>query len=315
MSAKGQDALNPSGALQGKTVIVTGAGRGIGRGIALLAARLGANVVVNDAGVGPGGDGGDDTPAHEVVAEITAAGGNAVAAVASVAEWESAESIVKLATSTFGGLDAVINNAGILRDNIFHKMPPEDFDIVVKVHLAGSFYVSRAAAEVYRSQGSGTFVHMTSTSALVGNFGQANYMAAKMGVVGLSKAIALDMARFGVRSNCVAPFAWSRLIGTIPEDSNPEQKRRVDGMRTMDPESIAPLALFLASDLSAPVTGQVFGVRKNELMLFSDTRPVRTVHRSDGWTPESIRDHFLAAVSSSLQPLQRSPELFVWDPI
>ena len=302
-------------ALKGRTIIVTGAGRGIGRGIAVLAGQYGANVVVNDAGVGPGGEGADDGPAHEVVAEITAAGGSAIAAVASVAAPDSAQAIVDLAISKYGGLDSVINNAGILRDNIFHKMPVEDFDTVVRVHLGGSFYMSRAAAEHYRAQGSGTFVHMTSTSALIGNFGQANYAAAKMGIIGLSKSIALDMARFGVRSNCVAPFAWSRLIGTIPEDSTPEQKRRVDRMRSMDPESIAPLVLFLASDLSAGITAQVFGVRKNELMLFSDTRPIRTVHRETGWSIETVQAHFAPAVIGSLQPLQRSPELFSWDPI
>ncbi|HSY39309.1 MAG TPA: SDR family oxidoreductase, partial [Polyangia bacterium] len=258
-------------ALDGKTIVVTGAGRGIGRAIALLAGSYGANVVVNDAGVGPDGEGADSAPAEEVADAINAAGGSAVAAVASVADPDSDREIVELASSTFGSLDAVVNNAGILRDGIFHKMPIEDFDAVIKVHLYGSFYIARAAAEIFRAQGRGNFVHMTSTSALIGNFGQANYSAAKFGLVGLSKSIALDMARFGVRSNCVAPLAWTRLIGTIPEGSTPDQERRLAAMREMAPESIAPLVLFLASDLSEGITGQIFGARRNELMVFGDT--------------------------------------------
>ena len=180
--------------LEEKVVIVTGAGRGIGRDIALLAARQGASVVVNDLGGSERGEGADATPAEQVVAEIEQANGKAVANYDSVASWDSAKKIVQCALDTFGQVDGVVNNAGILRDVIFHKMTEEDWDAVIGVHLKGSFNVSRAAAETFRTQASGAFVHMTSTSGLIGNFGQANYAAAKLGIVGLSKSIALDMS-------------------------------------------------------------------------------------------------------------------------
>jgi NAD(P)-dependent dehydrogenase (short-subunit alcohol dehydrogenase family) len=200
--------------LEGKVVVVTGAGGGIGRDFALAMAREGARVVVNDIGAAVDGAGQDAGPAQQVVDEIRAAGGTAVANTDSVAEWESANRIIKTATDAFGTLDAVVNNAGILRDRIFHNMSVEEWKAVIDVHLHGSFYMARAAASIFRSEERGAFVHMTSTSGLIGNFGQANYAAAKLGIVGLSKSIALDMQRYHVRSNCISPFAWSRLIGT-----------------------------------------------------------------------------------------------------
>ncbi|MCB1513066.1 MAG: SDR family NAD(P)-dependent oxidoreductase, partial [Hyphomicrobiaceae bacterium] len=199
-----------------KVVLVTGAGRGIGREISLMMARHGAKVVVNDPGVSLEGNDETDGPANEVVRDIKAAGGEAVADFGSVADADAARDMVTRAVDTFGRIDVVVNNAGILRDVIFHKMTDEDWDAVLKVHLYGSYNVSRAAAQHFRNQQSGTFVHMTSTSGLVGNPGQANYSAAKMGIVGLSKSLALDMAKFNVRSNCISPFAWSRMVGSIP---------------------------------------------------------------------------------------------------
>src|SRR3569833_909942 len=202
--------------LEGRVVAVTGAGRGIGCEIALLCAREGAAVVDNDPGVSSEGEGGDAGPAAQTVADIAAAGGRAHANTASVTDPAGAASIVEEAVQRFGRIDAVVNNAGILRDRIWHKMSHEDWRAVIDVHLGGAFNVSKAATPYFREQGSGSFIHFTSTSGLIGNFGQANYSAAKMGIIGLSQSIALDMARLGVRSNCIAPIAWSRMLATIP---------------------------------------------------------------------------------------------------
>jgi NAD(P)-dependent dehydrogenase (short-subunit alcohol dehydrogenase family) len=300
--------------LQDKVIIVTGAGRGIGREIALLAAREGAKVVVNDPGVASDGSGTDAAPAEQVVEEIRKAGGIAVANFESVAEAVPASKIVKQAVDTYGKLDGVVNNAGILRDAIFHRMSIDAFEQVIKVHLMGSFYVSHAAARLYREQESGAFVHFTSTSGLIGNFGQANYAAAKLGIVGLSKSIALDMQRFNVRSNCVSPFAWSRLIGTIPNETE-EEKARVARMQQMGPEKIAPLSVYLLGDAAKDVTGQIFAVRMNEIFLMGQSRPLRSIHRDGGWTPETIAAHGMPALKSSFYKLDRSADIFCWDAI
>ncbi len=301
--------------LAGKTAIVTGAGGGIGREIALAMALAGAKVVVNDIGASLTGEGATSaTPGQQTVALIQQRGGEAVANTDSVAEWPAAQRIVQTAMDAFGRVDIVVNNAGILRDQIFHKMSPEEWLAVVNVHLNGAFFVSRAAAEHYRKQGSGAYVHMTSTSGLIGNFGQANYSAAKLGVAALSKSIALDMQRFGVRSNCIAPFAWSRMTSSIPAET-PEQKARVARLQQMTPDKNAPLAVFLASDAAKDVTGQIFAARHNELFLFSQPRPIRSVHKDGGWTPESVAEIALPAFRAQFQPLDRSGDVFAWDPV
>jgi len=300
--------------LEGKVIVVTGAGGGIGRDIALAMARAGAKVVVNDIGAGVDGAGHDEGPAQRVVNEIKAEGGEAVANTDSVADAKSAAAIIGTALDGFGRIDGVVNNAGILRDRFFHKMSEDEWDSVIKVHLYGSFHVSRAAATHFKEQNSGVFVHMTSTSGLIGNFGQANYAAAKLGIAALSKSIALDMQKFGVRSNCIAPFAWSRMIGSIPTETEAE-KQRVDRMKQMTPAKIAPLAVCLASEAAADTTGQIFAVRNNEIFLISQPRPVRSVHRGEGWTPESVASHALPALKAQYHSLDRSADVFSWDPV
>jgi NAD(P)-dependent dehydrogenase (short-subunit alcohol dehydrogenase family) len=300
--------------LDGKVIVVTGAGRGIGREIALLTAALGAKVVVNDLGGATHGEGASSAPAEETVRDIKKAGGVAIANFDTVAEPGAAANIVRTAVDTFGRIDGVVNNAGILRDAIFHKMSVADFEAVIKVHLLGSFYVSHAAARHFREQQSGAFVHFTSTSGLIGNFGQANYAAAKLGIVGLSRSIALDMNRFNVRSNCVSPFAWSRMIGTIPAQTEAE-KARIAALQRMGPEKIAPLCAFLLGDASKDVTGQIFAVRMNEIFLMSQSRPLRSIHRSEGWTYRTLAEHGIPALKATFYPLERSGDVFCWDPI
>ena len=300
--------------LKDKVVIVTGAGRGIGREIALEMGRLGASVVVNDLGTSIGGEGTSAEPAQQVVDEIVAAGGSAVADIHSVAEWDSAQAIVAAATDRFGRLDGVVNNAGILRDRFFHNMEPEEWRAVIDIHLNGSFYVSRAAAPLFRAQNSGTYIHMVSTSGLIGNFGQANYSAAKLGMVALSKSIAMDMARYGVRSNCISPFAFSRMIGAMPTETE-EQRARVERLKVMDPAKVAPLGAFLMSDHAKDVSGQIFAVRANEIFLMGQSRPLRGMHSSDGWTAETIANHAMPAMRGSFYPLDRSQDVFNWDPV
>ena len=300
--------------LAGKVVLVTGGGRGIGRDYSLAMAKAGAKVVVNDLGASTDGQDIEGRPAQEVVKEISALGGEAVANFGSVSNFDDAKEMVSDAINNFGQLDCVINNAGILRDRMFHKMSLDEWQAVIDVHLNGTFYVSRAAADHFRERETGSFVHMTSTSGLIGNFGQANYAAAKLGIVALSKSIALDMGRYNVRSNCIAPFAWTRMIGTIPI-TDEAQKERVERLKEMTPDKIAPMAIYLLSDEAKEVSGQIFAVRNNELFLMSQNRPIRSMHRGEGWTPETIAEHAAPAFKSEFYDLARSQDIWSWDPV
>jgi NAD(P)-dependent dehydrogenase (short-subunit alcohol dehydrogenase family) len=306
--------MNKGTMLQGKVAVVTGSGRGIGRDIALQMAAQGAKIVVNDIGASVSGEGNDASPGQQVVDEIKAAGGEAALSTDSVSEWASANRIIQCAADTFGRIDIVVNNAGILRDRMFFTMSVEEWKAVIDVHLNGCFYVSRAAAPHFKTQQSGAYVHMTSTSGLIGNLGQANYGAAKLGIVALSRSIAGDMKRYNVRSNCISPFAWSRMIGAIPTDT-PDQQARVAKLKKLDTAQIAPMAAFLASDAAAEVTAQIFAVRGNEIFLMSQPRPVRGMHTSEGWTPETIAERVLPAMKQNFFPLESSNIVFSWDPV
>jgi NAD(P)-dependent dehydrogenase (short-subunit alcohol dehydrogenase family) len=302
--------------LEGKVVLVTGAARGIGKECALLAAREGAKVVVNDLGgsVG-GGDEGASGPAQEVVEEIKAAGGEAVSNSDSVSEKNGAENMIAQALDTFGGLHSIISPAGILRDKMFHKMSDEDWSSVIDVHLNGSYNVTRAAINHFRDQESGSFVLFTSTSGLIGNIGQANYAAAKMGIMGLSRIIAMEGVRKNVRSNIIAPFAWTRMIATIPVKDEASAKRVERMKNSMRADQVAQTAVALSSDRASDVTGQVFAVRGNEVILMSQPRPVRSMSRMEGWDPTSLIDHAFPAMKADMLDAGASASVFPYDPV
>ncbi len=304
------------GVLAGKVVLVTGGGNGIGRECALLAAREGAKVVVNDLGGGlKGDDEGSAGPAEAVAQEIRKAGGDAVANSDSVTSYPAVEGMVRQAKDTFGRLDAVINPAGILRDGMFHKMTEADWRAVIDVHLHGSFNVTRAAIEHFREQEAGSFVLFTSTSGLIGNIGQANYAAAKMGIVGLSRIIAMEGAAKKVRSNVIAPFAWTRMIASIPikdEAAAQRVERMKNGMRA---DQVAQLAVALCADSAAHVSGQIFGVRGNEVILFNQPRPIKALARLEGWTPGTLISHAFPAMTPAFLDTGATTSVFPYDPV
>lgn len=268
------------GMLENKVAVVTGAGRGIGKAIAMEMAREGAKVVVNDVG-----DEGCALAAG-VVRDIQNAGGEAIANADSVATKEGAEGIITAALTTWGKIDSVVNNAGIINNAPFYEMKPEDFDAVLKVNLYGSYHVSRAAAPFFKQQNHGVFVHMTSSVGLIGSPDLAGYAASKLAIAGLSRSISFDMRKFNVRSNSIAPAAFSRMTTTGSKD--PAHIAYADWARAnMRAEQVAPLAVFLVSDAAAGISGQIFGVRCDELYLYNQPRPIRTLHR-DGWTAQEI---------------------------
>ncbi len=304
------------GVLDGKVVLVTGGGNGIGRETALLLAREGAKVVVNDLGGSmSGGDEGSAGPAEAVAREIRGAGGEAVTNSDSVTDYAAVGRMVEQAKDTFGGLHAIVNPAGILRDGMFHKMTEEDWDRVINVHLRGSFNVTRASVELFREQKDGAYVLFTSTSGLIGNIGQANYSAAKMGIVGLSRIVAMEGARNNVRSNVIAPFAWTRMIESIPVKDEASAKRVARMRDAMRADQVAQLAVALCSDGAKHVSSQIFGVRGNEIVLFDQPRPIRSMADLTGWNPQKILDTCLPAMAPDFFALDATADVFPYDPV
>lgn len=296
--------------------MVTGAGNGIGRECALQAAALGAKVMVND--LGGGGDGRDDgsaAPAQEVVDIIRSNGGEAVANFSSVTDMSAVTQMVEQCLDQLGGLHSVLNPAGILRDAMFHKMPEEDFWNVFDVHMRGSYNVAKATVDHFRAQEEGNYVFFTSTSGLIGNLGQSNYGAAKMGIAGLSHLLAMEGERKNIRSNAIAPFAWTRLVSTIPvkdEASRQRVERFKNGMRA---DQVARFCVALCADQASHTSGQIFAVRGNEIHLMSQPRPVRSIARPDGWTAESILEDCLPAMEGHYYDLAASAAAFPGDPV
>jgi len=297
--------------LQGRVAIVTGAGRGIGRGIAALMAEEGAAVVVNDTGTGVDGTSSDPSPADQVVAEIRQAGGTAIANYDSVADYRAAENIVATATAEFGRLDILVNNAGILRDRMIFNMSEEEFDAVVAVHLKGTFNCSRHASVVMRQQKAGRILSMSSTSGLYGNAGQANYGAAKDGIAGFTRVVSRDLGRYGITVNAIAPAAATRLTATIPPaardaqrkagmTSEADEKRRALPRPRLEPEDVAPFATYLATDAAAGINGQIFVVLGGVVSLLNYPAPIRTMTKATRWTPEEIAALFPSTLGMEL---------------
>jgi NAD(P)-dependent dehydrogenase (short-subunit alcohol dehydrogenase family) len=298
------------GVLDGKVVLVTGGGNGIGRDCALIAAQEGAKVVVNDLGGGlKGEDEGSAGPAETVAQEIRAMGGEAVSNSESVTNYKAVQGMVEQAMDSFGGLHAVINPAGILRDTMFHKMSEEDWDRVIDVHMRGSFNVCRATIEHFRDQQDGAYMLYTSTSGLFGNIGQANYGAAKMGIAGLSRIIAMEGARNNVRSNCIAPVAWTRMTQSVPIKDEAAAARRQVMAEKIRPDQPARFSVALVSPAAAQVSGQIFGVSGENIILYSQPRPIETCSKPDGesWSVEGILNECLPKMAPKFFDLNRAP--------
>ncbi len=304
------------GVLDGKVVLVTGAANGIGKECALLAAREGACVVVNDLGGGvKGGDEGSAAPAEQVAQAIRQAGGQAVSNSDSVTSRNGVAHMIEQALDTFKGLHAIISPAGILRDAMFHKMDDKDWDAVIDVHLNGTYNICRAAIGRFREQNEGSFVLFTSTSGLIGNIGQANYAAAKMGIAGLSRIVAMEGAAKNVRSNAIAPFAWTRMIETIPVKDEASAARVERMKNAMRADQVAQLAVSLASPACKDVSGQLFVARGNEIFLMSQPRPIRGIGKVEGWTPQAIAEHAMEALKPSFVDLGATSSVFGWLPV
>ena len=291
--------------LEDKVAIVTGSGRGIGRGVAMLMAAQGAKVVVVDPGVNVDGSGADDSVAGQVVSEIRESGGEAAACMESVATMAGGEKIVQTALDNFGKLDIVVTVAGILRDRMVFNMSEEEWDDVIAVHLKGTFSVVKNACVLFRQQRSGRVITFSSTSGLYGNSGQANYGAAKDGIAGFTRVVARDMGRYGVTANAISPSASTRMITSVPDEAR--ELRTARGISTGasitlrgGPEDIAPMVTWLASDEAAHVNGHVFHVTEGLINLLNEPEPVKTIQKQGKWTVEELARVFPATIGLEL---------------
>jgi NAD(P)-dependent dehydrogenase (short-subunit alcohol dehydrogenase family) len=297
--------------LKGKVAIVTGSGRGIGRGEALALASEGARIVVNDLGGAPDGSGASTSPADDVVAEIKKMGGEAVPNYDSVTTWASTESIVKTAVGAFGRLDILVNNAGILRDRMVFNMTEDEWDQVIKVHLYGHFYMIRHACNVFRRQRWGRIINTSSVAGLGKSIGQANYAAAKEGIVGLTRMVARDVARLGITCNAIRPNAGTRL--TLSDElkaawTRSGMEQAIKHMEQLNPEDVGPLVAWLASDEAANVNGRVFYAQTGKIALYSESIEEKTISADGPWTVEDVFARLPSITSHLTSPVENGPK-------
>jgi NAD(P)-dependent dehydrogenase (short-subunit alcohol dehydrogenase family) len=288
-----------AGLLEGKAIVVTGSGRGIGREVAMLAASLGAQVVVNDPGVNVDGSSHDNGPAEQVVSEIKAKGGTAVANFDAVGTMEAGERLIKTALDSFGRVDGVVNCAGILRDRMVFNMSEEEWDDVIRVHLKGHFSTIKPASILFRQQRSGRIVNYTSISGLQGNPGQANYGAAKAGIAGLTRVVARDLGRYGATCNAISPGAQTRMTQTVPDRARDlraragvaqQEARPPVQLSPQGPEQVAPMTVYLLLDQAWNINGQIFHVAGGNIQRLNHPYPpaVSLFKPGGNWTMDEL---------------------------